>query len=446
MARAGLWLEAALRARLGPAAATSRLAPHAPRAALGSVCLLFALSPWVGTGMNAALVVLAALWVVAWRLVAPPRLTGAWLDVAVLTFAAVHLVATGFSPYLAASLKGLAKMLIYWAAYVTFRHVLADRAAVRVVLFALLGTAAMESTYGVYQWVVGVEPLANWEDPETLNPLTRVYGSLMNPNLLAGYLLPVFPLAVAVGLTQRGALRLVGLAASGLAPIAIFFTYSRGAYLGLAASLAVLAALGLSLAWPTLRRRRDLLAGLGALAVGGLAALVWRVVSHQALQDRITSIFTLRGHSSNSFRVNVWHGVVQMVQDNWAFGVGIGNTAFRKMYSLYMVSGYEALGAYNVFLEVLAEMGVLGLAAFGWLLGVLVLLAWRTFRRGDQEARWLSAGILAALAGTFVMGLVDTVFYRPAVQLQFWWLLALAITVAQSPAPASTAPAEGAPT
>jgi putative inorganic carbon (HCO3(-)) transporter len=408
---------------------------------LGSVCLLFALSPWVGTGLNAAFVMLAALWVVIWRVSASPRLGATWLDAAVLSFAAVHLVATGFSPYLAASLKGLAKMLIYWTAYVAFRHVLADRAAVRLVLLALLGTSALESAYGVYQWVVGVEPLANWEDPEALSPLTRVYGSLMNPNLLAGYLLPVFPLGAAFAFTQRGALRLVGLAAAGLSPLCIFFTYSRGAYLGLAASAAVLCSLGLWLAWPTLSKRRGVLVGLCATAALGLAAAAWRVASNQALLDRIASIFTLRGHSSNSFRVNVWHGVGQMVQDNWVFGIGIGNAAFRKMYSLYMVSGYEALGAYNVFLEVLAEMGVLGLLAFLWLLTVLVVTAWHTFRDGDREARWLSAGILAALAGTFVMGMVDTVFYRPAVQLQFWWLIALAVSLTPRRAPAL----EGAP-
>jgi putative inorganic carbon (HCO3(-)) transporter len=395
--------------------------------------LLFALSPWVGTGLNAALVMLAALWVVAWRASASPRPGVTWLDAAVLAFAAVHLVATGFSPYLAASVKGLAKMGIYWTAYLVFRHVLANRAAVRVVLLALLATAALESAYGVYQWIVGVEPLANWEDPEALDPLTRVYGSLMNPNLLAGYLLPLFPLAAAVGLTQRGPLRLVGLACAGLASLCIFFTYSRGAYLGLAASVAVLGGLGLSLAWPTLRQRRGLLAGLGATVLLGVGLMAWRVLSSQALLDRLASIFTLRGHSSNSFRVNVWHGVLQMVQDNWAFGVGVGNTAFRKMYSLYMVSGFEALGAYNIFLEVLAEMGVLGLLAFLGLLATLVLTAWRTFRDGDHEARWLSAGVLAALAGTLVMGMVDTVFYRPAVQLQFWWLIALAIALARQP-------------
>jgi putative inorganic carbon (HCO3(-)) transporter len=119
-------------------------------------------------------------------------------------------------------------------------------------------------------------------------------------------------------------------------------------------------------------------------------------------------------------------------------GVGIGNTAFRKMYSLYMVSGYEALGAYNIFLEVLAEMGVVGLAAFLGLLVTLVLTAWRTFHAGDHEARWLAAGVLAGLAGTLVMGLVDTVFYRPAVQLQFWWLMALAVALSQAPRGAAT--------
>ena len=128
--------------------------------------------------------------------------------------------------------------------------------------------------------------------------------------------------------------------------------------------------------------------------------------------------------------MNVWMGVFDMVRDNWLIGVGIGNTAFRKMYSLYMLSGFEALGAYNVFLEVLAEMGIIGLVAFLWLLLAFVARNMDTFQRGQGAERWWAAAIIAAFAGTFVMGMVDTVFYRPAIQLQFWLLLALTIAVA----------------
>ena len=414
----------------------SVFARHTEALALGATGLLFLASPWVGTGINAALVLLALAFVV-FRLFCQPdtRAPFSSLDLAVLAFVAVHFVAAGFSSYLVPSLKGIAKMLIYWSAYFVFRQVLQTRPAFFVVVACLLGSAAAESAYGVFQWIVGVEPLANWEDPETLDPLTRVYGSLMNPNLLAGYLLPVFPLALTAAAVWRGPWRYLGVAAAALSPICMWFTYSRGAYLGMVASVAVFGLMATWLAWPWLKQQKAVMAAAAAGVVGVFALLVLRIATSPQLQERIASIFTLRGHSSNSFRMNVWIGVMDMVRDNWVIGIGIGNTAFRKMYGLYMVSGYEALGAYNVFLEVLAEMGVVGLVVWLWLLVAFSARNLDTFKRGQGAQRWWAAAILAAFAGTFVMGMVDTVFYRPAVQLQFWLLLAMTIAIAPRNAP-----------
>jgi putative inorganic carbon (HCO3(-)) transporter len=307
---------------------------------------------------------------------------------------------------------------------------LQTRQAFQLVVGCLLASAAVESVYSVYQWVVGVEPLANWEDPETLDPLTRVYGSLMNPNLLAGYLLPVFPLAVTAAAVWKGPSRYVGLATALAAPLAIWFTYSRGALIGMVASVAVFGLMATWLAWPFIKQQKSIMYGLAATAIAGCGGFVVMIAMSPRLQERIASIFTLRGHSSNSFRMNVWTGVLNMVQDNWVLGIGIGNTAFRKMYSLYMVSGFEALGAYNVFLEVLAEMGVIGLAVWLWLLLAFTGRNLDTFWRGQGAQRWWAAAIVAGFAGTFTMGMFDTVFYRPAVQLQFWLLLALTIAIA----------------
>lgn len=411
----------------------SLAARYSEQMALGAVCVLFLASPFVGTGVNAALVLLATF-LVLFRLFCQPdtRARFSSLDVAVIAFIGCHFLATGFSYWLVPSLKGLAKMVVYWLAYFSFRQTIQDRKSIHWVVGALLVAGSLEAAYGIYQWIIGVEPLANWEDPETLDPLTRVYSTLMNPNLLAAYLLPIFPLAVSAALVwKRVELRLLAAAAAVVTPVCIWFTYSRGAYLGLVAVLAVYGLAGLSLGWPFIQKSRKLqgILGAGALVVfGGVAA---RIATSPALQERIESIFTLRGHSSNSFRVNVWTGVFHMVHDNWLVGIGVGNTAFRKMYSLYMYSGFEALGAYNIFLEVMAEMGIIGLVVFVWLLVAFVARNLYTFWAGAGANRWWAAAILAGLAGTFTMGMFDTVFYRPAVQLLFWLLLAL--TIALSP-------------
>lgn len=91
-----------------------------------------------------------------------------------------------------------------------------------------------------------------------------------------------------------------------------------------------------------------------------------------ALRLRFLSIFAMRNDSSNSFRFNVYHSAVQMFKDNWLLGIGVGNKNFREIYGLYMKTGFDALSAYNIYLETAVESGIFALIAF---LGFLFTLS-----------------------------------------------------------------------
>lgn len=419
-------LHGRLDARVAPLRATSWAVRLAPSLSLFFACLLLLASPYVGTGMNALLVLVAFGALLFQRAVEPPRARAAdALDVPFLVFLGVSVVAVGFSPYPMLSLKGLAKMLVFWMSFFAFRGALARGQKGWVPLFAALFVAALaQSIYGLYQWQIKVPPLALWDDAESAVKLTRVYGTLKNPNLLSGYLIPVIPFALAAAATWRNwLLRALALATALTAPVCLYFTYSRGAYLGLVAEAFVLGALGLAALWPQIRRRPWLLALLGAAVLVVGVAFVWVYAHSPALQERLLSVTATRTHSSNSFRLNVWDGVQRMIQDSWWAGIGPGNDAFRKVYALYMVSGFEALGAYNIFLEEAVEKGVFGLLAFLWLLLAAVFRTLYHAARGVERV-WGAAAV-AVLVGLSVHGLVDTVFYRPSVQLMFWLTLAV---------------------
>lgn len=419
---------AGLHARLAPIASTSLAVKLAPLLSLLSACLLLLASPYVGTGLNALLVLLAfGAFLFQWATEKPVERPADGLDLPFLAMLAVSIVAVGFSPYPILSVKGLAKMLVFWMSYLAFRGALRRGERGWLPLFGALFVAAFaQSLYGIYQWKIQVAPLALWDDAEAEIKLTRVYGTLRNPNLLSGYLIPIIPFAVAAALTWKSwGLRLLALGTALTAPICLYFTYSRGAYLGLVGEAAVFGALGFAALWPAIRRRPWLLGLLGlALALTAVAA-VFAFQHSPAMQERLLSITATRTHSSNSFRMNVWDGVIRMIRDSWWFGIGLGNDAFRKVYALYMVSGFEALGAYNIFLEELVEKGILGLAAFLALIGGAIFRALHHFKQGVSRP-WAVAAI-AALVGLMIHGLVDTVFYRPSVQILFWLTLAVVI-------------------
>ena len=161
--------------------------------------------------------------------------------------------------------------------------------------------------------------------------------------------------------------------------------------------------------------------------IGGTLTLgISCILSNPALSKRILSIFTIRGDSSSSFRMNVYQSSFEMFKDNWIFGIGCGNKVFREIYGLYMLSGFDALSAYCIYLEIALESGIFALLAF---LTFIYLLLKDTTKIIKQKCsivtKIICITIFAELIGIMVHGIVDTVFFRPQIQILFWTNVAI---------------------
>ena len=165
------------------------------------------------------------------------------------------------------------------------------------------------------------------------------------------------------------------------------------------------------------------------LVFGILGGLMFAaIVSVDSLRIRVMSIFMGRQDSSNNFRINVWMAVLDMIRDRPLIGLGPGNSAFNKIYPLYMSPKYSALSAYSVLLETAVETGLIGLSIFIWLLVITVNQGVQQIQhlrdQNNPAGMWLIAAI-AAMAGLMAQGLFDTVWYRPQVNTLWWFLVAL---------------------
>ena len=145
-----------------------------------------------------------------------------------------------------------------------------------------------------------------------------------------------------------------------------------------------------------------------------------------ALRHRFMSIFAMRNDSSNSFRFNVYHSSLQMFKDNWLLGIGVGNKNFREIYGLYMTTGFDALSAYNIYLETAVESGIFALIAF---LGTLITLSINAVKfilteLDIEKVIYVAISIIAIWAVMF-HGLVDTIYFRPQLQFMFWTYVAV---------------------
>jgi O-antigen ligase len=126
----------------------------------------------------------------------------------------------------------------------------------------------------------------------------------------------------------------------------------------------------------------------------------------------------------------LWNTALAVAGDYPLIGVGPDN--FRHVYGKYLglVTWDKRVHANNTYLEVLADMGVMGAGAVSWLVVAMVLAVFRRWRETTDENSWLFGAVAAACAAIAVHGLVDSFFTFTPTYLVF----ALAAGLMFSPA------------
>ena len=342
----------------------------------------------------------------------------------------LSIVSVAGSTLLSLSLKGFFKTFIYLSYYLSVvHHLKSNKNHIMPILLCIAGCVTFESVVAISQNFIQVGEISGWQDTSRLNPeevMTRVYGTLqpLNPNLLGGYL--VSGLSSVLGLCaynlylrnyKRGVIFVL---CSLVSLIALFLTGCRGAYIGLFFVSLLIFIISLKYFWSAYKKIYL------SIVSGIIACCTAAIVCISSLRARVFSIFAMRSDSSNSFRFNVYHASVQMFKDNWLIGIGMGNQNFREIYGLYMKTGFDALSAYNIYLETAVESGIFALLAFlGFLFSLITDGAKYIYSSSDTKSViWVSVAFLS-ICGVMIHGMVDTVFFRPQIQIIFWTMVAI---------------------
>ena len=328
------------------------------------------------------------------------------------------------------SLKGFLKTLTYLGFYFSLSHYLKNNLNKIPAILATIGICVgFEGIMGFLQNFAKVEEISTWQDVSKLNPeevMTRVYGTLkpLNPNLLGGYFVAGIPAllgACANFFTDKKYKYSIVFAILSLISImALFLTGCRGSYIGMMVIFGLSFLVSAKYLWQNYKT-------IYISIVGGCMALITAAILFStSLRARVLSIFAMRQDSSNSFRFNVYQSSFNMFKDNWLLGIGVGNQNFREIYGLYMRTGFDALSAYNIFLEISVESGIFALLAF---LGFVITMCANAIREiknscDIKKVIYLSTAVISIIA-VMVHGLVDTVFFRPQIQFIFWTMCAI---------------------
>lgn len=335
------------------------------------------------------------------------------------------------------SLKGFFKTFVYIGFYFTVvQYLKNNKSKLPIVLGTLVLCVAGESIVGFLQSFLHLDEISTWQDKSNLNPedvLSRVYGTLkpLNPNLYGGYLVAGLPAvlgSVFYFLNKKQVKPTILSAVFSLITVyAILQTGCRGAYLSMMLIFGCAFLLSAKFFWNTYKKIYLSIIG------GAFTLFVMAMTFVGALRHRFMSIFAMRNDSSNSFRFNVYHSSLEMFKDNWLLGIGVGNKNFREIYGLYMKTGFDALSAYNIYLETAVESGIFALIAF---LGFLFTLSKDAVKyifssQNKEVVIYVSSAIIAVWAVMF-HGLVDTIYFRPQLQFMFWTYVAVISTLLSS--------------
>lgn len=306
------------------------------------------------------------------------------------------------------------------AVYLLIVHVVDRPARFRPVAATLIACSVVPAVAAIRRAVLGLELVegsrAAW------------IGFFEDPNELALSLVLMIPLTVALfdGTRSRPA-RLKLVIAAVVQTTGVAVTQSRGGLFGL------LVVLGL-IAWSYKVRAAAPVTVVVAAAIG--AAL-----TSDALWQRLDFITSYQPDAAITGRLEAWRVGWMIFLDRWWLGVGIGN--FPLAWPLYAAfpSG-KWMTAHNAFIQMLGELGIMGLTGFVALLATTVV----GLRRARLASRVAGARDIESFAkglGIALWGYLScSLFLSVAFNWFLYLIMGLSVSViAMAPKSATTAPA-----
>ncbi len=338
------------------------------------------------------------------------------------------IAATGITAFTALSLSAWLSEWLKWVQVLLLVVICLDLGAWEWLIFALVLAGAANALIGIYEYFGGSGALHLLIDGVHF----RAFGTFGQPNPFGGFMGLLAPVALmaTLGYSYRLwrrwranltltfttiAAPIFYLSAAVLLCLGIYFSWSRGSWLGFAIALgAMLFALPRKW-WYGASVAAALAAMIVLLWISGVlpASVIARV---QSATDEIVAVSDVRGvdittaNYANVERLAHWQAALNMGRANFWFGVGFGN--FETAYPQYNLLNWQlALGhAHNYYLNVFAEAGMIGLVSYLGLWISVIAVTWRARRHPDPLARLIVVGLLGTWTYLAVHSLTDNLY------------------------------------
>jgi O-antigen ligase len=236
---------------------------------------------------------------------------------------------------------------------------------------------------------------------------------LPHPNI-AGYAFAItLPLCFAAAVWEKGRMRTLCMLSWSAQLLALILTYSRGSWLGWCASIFSFSVM--------MKRWKE--TWMILTIVGIFLSLA------TPLQERLFSLARPQTDLSINERMQAMEAGLRVGLEHPVLGVGYGRGRLRegikKLYQGAATDIGRIAHTHNMYIELFAETGLLGLSALLWLLCHAFCRALSNARQLQSEGRIFQFGIAASWIAFAVTGVGDVPFFHHEVRILFFTLLAL---------------------
>jgi len=325
------------------------------------------------------------------------------LDLPIIIFVIIGFISTFNSLILKQSLIAMpvVTVVIFLSYYLVFSNITDKKFLKKFVLAMILGGTII-AYFGIYE--------------RSMEGIKQSYVTLINPNILAGYLILIIPIVSSLLFYAPKGSKKALLAFSFITMvICLILTRSRAGWLALVGAMIFLV---------IIEKRKRLAIGLTLVLIVVTSILI------PSVRIRLVTIFDLNS-LVNEERIYGAKSALQMIKDYPLTGVGVNN--FYHVYPQYQLpeAREHLIHAHNIFLQIGAEMGLFGLAVFLWLLIKVFKVGWKTLKKikeGDY-LRALVIGLLGSLVAFLVNQQFDYIWVKASLFIFFWVLLAILLVI-----------------
>jgi O-antigen ligase len=295
-----------------------------------------------------------------------------------------------------------------------------SREEIVYILFLLLAGAIVESVFMLavaaagheFDFVRTLGMKTQIDLPRAAGDFTRQGGTVGSPNYTSAYLGMLISLALSMRQMRVPSwLRRLTVPALILAALALATTFSRGGWIGVSLSVAILGGAN----W--------LRGGVSRRSAFAAAPVLTLVILCLFIPNPVSQRLSVDDNGSAHSRVPLMHLAYRVISANPVLGVGANN--FGAVMNYYAGSEFRHEWLYTVhneFLLVCSETGLVGLMAYLWIYFSVIRRGWRIWKTGDEMFAPLALGLVAAMCGLLSHMFVDIFSARAIVELV--WLFA----------------------